>query len=210
VTDQEWDRCTEPAPMLEFLRDSGKLSERKARLFAAACCRGVWDQVGEPPTRGAVEVAERYADGLATAEELRRAYNEGIAVTMGPEDVTFGFAFWDALKSCSRRALASPLRSCHPAVQVSLLREIFGNPFRPVSVDRAWLAWHGGAIPGLARVVYEERELPSGHLDAARLAVVADMLEESGCTDADLLAHLRGPGPHVRGCFAVDALLGRA
>jgi hypothetical protein len=68
---------------------------------------------------------------------------------------------------------------------------------------------HGGAS-GLARPVRNERELPSGHLDPARLAVLADMLEEAGCTDADLLGHLRGPGPHVRGCWPLDLLLQRA
>jgi hypothetical protein len=90
-----------------------------------------------------------------------------------------------------------------------LLREIF-NPFRPVSIEPAWLAWHGGAIAKLAQAVYEERELPSGHLDAARLAVLADMLEEAGATDAQLLRHLRSPGPHVLGCVAVDAVLGKS
>jgi hypothetical protein len=49
----------------------------------------------------------------------------------------------------------------------------------------------------------------AGHLDAARLAVLADMLEEAGCPDPPLLGHLRGPGPHVRGCFALDAILGK-
>ena len=69
--------------------------------------------------------------------------------------------------------------------------------------------WHGGAIPKLAQAVYDERELPSGYLDAGRLAVLADALEEADCTNAEILAHCRGPGPHVRGCFAVDALLGK-
>jgi hypothetical protein len=78
-----------------------------------------------------------------------------------------------------------------------------------VAVDPAWLAWHDGAVVKLAEAVYEERELPSGHLDAGRLAILADMLEEAGCCDAGLLGHLRGPGPHVRGCFAVDLLLGK-
>jgi hypothetical protein len=77
-------------------------------------------------------------------------------------------------------------------------------------VDPAWLAWHGGAPGTLARAVYEEREVTSGNLDPARLAVLADMLEEAGCADADILAHLRGPGPHVRGCWVVDALVGRS
>jgi hypothetical protein len=78
-----------------------------------------------------------------------------------------------------------------------------------MALDPAWLAWHSGAIPKLAQAVYEERELPSGHLDAARLAVLADMLEEAGCTNADLLSHCRQPGEHVRGCWVVDLLSGR-
>jgi hypothetical protein len=94
--------------------------------------------------------------------------------------------------------------------QLALFHDVLRNPFRAVEVDPAWLAWHGGAIPALARAVYDERELPSGHLDAARLAVLADMLEEAGATDPYLLGHLRSPGPHVRGCAAVDALTGRS
>ena len=62
----------------------------------------------------------------------------------------------------------------------------------------------------MAQAIYDERELPSGHLDAARLAVLADMLEEAGCTDPELLGHLRGPGPHVLGCWALDAVLGKS
>jgi hypothetical protein len=61
----------------------------------------------------------------------------------------------------------------------------------------------------MATAIYEDRILTSGHLDAARLAVLADALLDSGCTDAELLCHLRAATPHVRGCFAVDAILGR-
>ena len=63
---------------------------------------------------------------------------------------------------------------------------------------------------GLAQAAYDERELPSGTLDATRLAVLADALEEAGCPDRTILDHLRGPGPHVRGCWAVDLLLGKS
>ena len=61
----------------------------------------------------------------------------------------------------------------------------------------------------MAEAAYEQRELPAGTLDPARLTVLADALEDAGCADADLLGHLRGPGPHVRGCWAVDLLLGK-
>jgi hypothetical protein len=92
-------------------------------------------------------------------------------------------------------------------MQATLLRDIIGNPFRPMPVDPTWLSWSGGTVQHLAQTAYDERQLPSGHLDPGRLAVLADALEESGCADAVLLGHLRSSGPHVRGCFAVDALL---
>jgi hypothetical protein len=87
-----------------------------------------------------------------------------------------------------------------------LARDIFGNPFRPVSVCPACRA---PQVVALAQAAYEQRELPAGHLDPARLAVLADALEEADCDQADLLGHLRGPGEHVRGCWAVDLLLGK-
>ena len=84
------------------------------------------------------------------------------------------------------------------------LRDIFGNPFRPVTFDPAWLTPN---VVALAQTVYEERELPSGHLDRTRLTVLADALLDAGCDSADILAHCRSEGPHVRGCWVVDLLL---
>ena len=72
------------------------------------------------------------------------------------------------------------------------------------------LAWNDAVVVRLAQSAYEERHLPAGTLDNGRLAVLADALEEAGCTDADILDHLRGPGPHVRGCWPVDLCLGKS
>jgi hypothetical protein len=97
------------------------------------------------------------------------------------------------------------------SIQCDLLRDIFGNPFRAVTcVEPDWLAWQDGTLLQLARAAYEQRRLPEGTLDPGRLGVLADALEDAGCTDAELLAHLRGPGPHVRGCWAVDLVLGKS
>src|SRR5262249_40384407 len=85
-----------------------------------------------------------------------------------------------------------------PAMARAFLRDIFGNPFRPVSLDSAWRT---STAVGLATAAYEERILPAGTLDRDRLAVLADALEGAGCDSADILSHLRGLGPHVRGCW---------
>ncbi|MBY0230451.1 MAG: hypothetical protein K2W96_14295 [Gemmataceae bacterium] len=81
---------------------------------------------------------------------------------------------------------------------------MLGNPFRPVaftSTSRTTV------VMSLAQAAYDERLLPSGHLDLSRLAVLPDALEEAGCTDEAILSHLRSPGPHVRGCWALDLIL---
>jgi len=94
--------------------------------------------------------------------------------------------------------------------QASFLRDIFGNPFRPVTLTPAVLAWNDATVVHLAQAAYEERQMPAGTLDNTRLAVLADALEEAGCTDVDILGHLRGTGPHVRGCWPVDLCLGES
>jgi hypothetical protein len=83
--------------------------------------------------------------------------------------------------------------------QCDLLRDVAGNPFRPVRVDPSWLLWNGGTVRRVARAIALEGAFE-------HLPVLADALEEAGCSDVTLLAHLRGPGPHVRGCWAVDLL----
>ena len=83
-----------------------------------------------------------------------------------------------------------------------LLRDVFGNPFRLLSVQRHWLTWNDRTIPKLAQTIYDDRRFDL-------LPILADALEEAGCDNADILAHCRGPGPHVRGCWVVDLLLGK-
>jgi hypothetical protein len=84
--------------------------------------------------------------------------------------------------------------------QVSLLHDIFGNPFRPVQ-DAPWLCRNDRTLGPMARAIYEERRF-------ADLPVLADALEDAGCTDPAVLDHCRGPGPHVRGCWVVDLVMG--
>src|SRR5262249_20594224 len=80
--------------------------------------------------------------------------------------------------------------------EAPLLHDIFGNPFRTVLVDPSWLAWNGKTVLKLARGIYVGRAFD-------RLPILADALEDAGCTNADILDHCRGPGPHVRGCWVI-------
>jgi hypothetical protein len=218
--------------MLEFLRARGRASDRKVRLFAVACCRAIWHLLGDGRSRRAVEVAEAAAEGPVGDAELHTAWAAAreVADTSQAEvwqrmaaraaAATVSEPGWGAASAAANEAsMAAALAGADRATAyeerrehlATLLRDVCGPlPFRPIAIDPAWVAWHGGAVVRLAQSVYKERDLPSGHLDAARLAVLADMLEEAGCCDAGLLGHLRGPGPHVRGCFAVDLLLGRS
>src|SRR5262249_23625666 len=81
--------------------------------------------------------------------------------------------------------------------QVEVLRDLLVHSPRPDRVDPAWLTWNNGTVVKLAAAIYDQR-----NWDA--MPVLADALQDAGCTDQDLLLHLRGPGPHVRGCWALD------
>jgi hypothetical protein len=102
-------------------------------------------------------------------------------------------------------------RTAAGVAHCALLRDLFGPlPFRPATVLPSVRTWNGDNVQRLAEAAYVERELPSGHVDPVRLAVLADAVEEAGVTDTELLGHLRSAGPHYRGCWAVDLLRGVA
>jgi hypothetical protein len=88
-------------------------------------------------------------------------------------------------------------------VQSALLRDIFGNPFRCATIDLPWLAWNDGAVFKIGRLIYDDRAFD-------RLPLLADVLEEAGCDNQEILDHCRSTGEHVRGCWVVDLLLGKS
>jgi hypothetical protein len=97
------------------------------------------------------------------------------------------------------------------AAQVALLRCVFGNPFRPSPpLPPAVLAWNDGTVKRIAEGIYEDRQMPAGTLDTDRLTILADALLDAGCDDEELMGHCRSEGPHVRGCWAVDLILGKS
>jgi hypothetical protein len=225
MTEEEWLACDDPAKMLEFEKGRESGSMRKQRLFACACCRrgGFLDE----RCLDAVEVAERYADDalddpedLVVAfevtdeivEERRRLHDEfgvdlaGLANVTCEDSSEVAHSAYLLLHALTRQHARAALR----AWAAGVIRCVWGTlPSPPVSLDPAWLAWNGRLVPRLAEDAYEERRLHEGALDAARLAVLADALQEAGCTDEAILSHLRSPGPHVRGCWAIDLILGR-
>jgi hypothetical protein len=236
VDEAQWLACADPKPMLDYLYR--KVSQRKLRLFGCACLRLIWSRVPAGASRHAVETAERYVDEQASGGEMALAAraNKALRYTLGfqadqarlhwsdPDCAAYygavavaavfaDSAWWAAVDACDAVLELRGRTTLSEAGQRAayLVREICGNPFDPPpAVDPACRAWKGGAVRQLAEAAYQERQLPSGELDRTRLAVIADALEESGCAEPSLLTHLRSPGPHVRGCFVIDALTGRS
>jgi hypothetical protein len=226
MTEHEWLSADEPKPMLEFIHL--RVSERKLRLFACACCRAM--RYMSPPDLKGVEVAERFADGEATEADLEAAEkdatdfyaahgnDESVRAVQGAlaiprhwsreprwdvnddphwasysaswaaQQSVYGAEDWDAARRAGRK------------VQADLLRDVIGNPFRQVAVEHAWRT---AEALRLAESMYETHAF-------GRMHDLADRLEAAGCRDRTILGHCREPGPHARGCWVIDAILGKA
>jgi hypothetical protein len=188
VTEEEWLTSTDPQAMLAFFL--GKTSERKLRLFALACWRRSGGGSDKEWRRESLRVYELLAEGSVTDEEL---------AAIGANRVDIQPAALDAADAAGATRDAGPGER---ATQADLLRCIFGNPFRPFSIDPAWLTWHDGLLVSMARQMYDSR-------DFTDMPILADALEEAGCQDQDILGHCRSGGEHVRGCCVVDLILGK-
>ncbi len=214
MTEHEWLTCADPGPMLEFLR--GKAIERKLRLFACACCRRAAEAAprtspGGDPDRGRVwrdiRAAERLADdpGATPADGLE--HNFGFLDLFHESAGTLAWAAHAATDPDGWGAAAGSVRQLADATwgdgdagwAAACLRDVLGNPFRPVTADPTWFSPTGVS---LADAIYADRAFD-------RLPVLADALEEAGCDNADVLSHCRGDGGHVRGCWVIDLLLGK-
>jgi hypothetical protein len=218
MTEVDWFACKNPLAVLKILRAEGRLSERKRRLSVVACCRRIWPLLTDERSRRAVQVAEQFADGAATAEDLLSAYRAAprgwpeanLASTAATSSMSFGLDFAAlgelgvaALNVAGAGGRKAVLRAQRAACQslCRVLRDPYGPlPFRPVTIPRGQLAWNDGTPPRLAQAIYQERAFD-------RLPILADALEEAGCTEAAILDHLRSGGEHYRGCWVVDAVL---
>jgi hypothetical protein len=212
VNESEWLGCTDPTPMLEFL--ANRASHRKMRLFAVACCRRTCHLLPDERHRKAVDVAERFSDGQATDGELAVAEGQALDAVYVPdateERAVFAAssAYFLSLRSIGQSVVgiadearqAAENETIEQSCQANLLRDIFGPlPFRPVTLDPAWLTPN---VQSLAESIYTDRTFE-------RLPILADALSDAGCNNEDILNHCRQPGVHVRGCWALDSVLGK-
>lgn len=216
MTEDYWRNCANPIPMLTFVRE--RASDRRLRLFACACARRAWGRL-DAAGRWAVEAAERFADGAAAGEELgaaRAAAHEAALAAMSGwganrrHDLArfaaasaahpdAGGAAEMASQDMLRVADEGRRRAEEEAAQVADIRCVFGGVFRAGAVEPEWLT---STVVALARRADEGQEF-------GVLPILADALQDAGCDDEELLAHLRG-GPHVLGCGALDLVLGKS
>jgi hypothetical protein len=226
VIKAEWLIGDNLSPLLVALR--GQASERKLRLFACACCRRIWGEIPGDLNRRAVEAVEEHPQ--LSREQFPDVFShpvlsDALRASSSVEHEHFrSTAYWAvkylgrtyykltpfdcaliAAHHAAKCANAARPGGQEEAAQAALLRCLFGDPDRPAAADPRWVT---PLAVSLATAAYDRRALPSGELDAAILSVLGDALEDAGCTDDDLLGHLRSPGPHVLGCRAVDLVLG--
>ncbi|MFL5339913.1 MAG: hypothetical protein ACJ8F7_07170 [Gemmataceae bacterium] len=212
------------------------VTDRKPRLFACAACRYFWSKLTDERGRRAVEVAERFADKNAEEAEIRAARAqasqmleewtragdhlitlERVRRSSSPDRAAIDLVLWAVGESQDGQALergSSSLGRINVLESLAvitadrfqlarLLRDLFGNPYRPSTLDPAWLAWRDSTAVKLAQTIYDDRRFDL-------LPILADALHAAGCCDDAILDHCRGPGPHVRGCWVVNLLLGKS
>jgi hypothetical protein len=202
MTEDEWIVATELWPMRDFIRN--RSSDRKLRLLACAYCRSIWDLMSRA-SRRAIILGEQMADGPVDESHREAVARAAIEAALrfpsmsGDHFMAADLACrvvcndgWYAVEWTVGNGPELPGRA-------GLFRDIIGNPFRPVAIDPTWLT---PSVITLAGVSYDERAFDL-------MPILGDSLEEAGCTDTSILAHCRGTVEHVRGCWVVDALLGK-
>jgi hypothetical protein len=199
-----------------------KETERRLRLLAVACARQLWDALVSKSSRRAVEVIERYADDPTIWKERQNVYDgarkafmavfrKGYSTGSDPDapatqrmiraaDIAESITLSSPLLHHWQHITGNMASAGESAAMSCLIREVFGNPFRPVTFDPRWRT---PQVQAVARTAYEEKRWED-------LPLLADALEEASCDSADLLGHLRSRENHVRGCWALDLALNKS
>jgi hypothetical protein len=190
------------------------LTDERSRAGLEALERYVDGELGEKEFRAAILAAAKVTWDTEAANAPGSEYNAATAVCSAMEDIQDEFTDTEEAAGWAVNAVAAEVpdepatgydghitaRAAEQRAQADLLREVFGNPFRPVALDPAWLT---SDVRALAHAIYAERAFE-------RMPILADALQEAGCESEDVLAHCRSAtAPHVRGCWVVDLLLGK-
>lgn len=226
MTEEEWFAYVEPRAMKWFLHgawgEQPRWSERQKRLFVCACCRRIWSELADERSRQAVIMAEQYVESAVSKEALEGAGDAASVVSDGywhegfheqgiprPYSVaayntTVSSDWWGGAPAFDAPDAiileVTPDRAVEAAAQCEILREIVGNPFRPVAFNPDWRT---SDVMLLANGIYAERAFD-------RMPILADTLQDAGCDSDDILNHLRDAhATHVRGCWALDLVLGK-
>ncbi len=226
MTNREWRDTDDPKPLLELVR---KRRDRKMRLAAVAACQLFFDSLTDERSRCALHTAERFADDKATEEQREEAWTNADAAYHEITDavhaavMSTGASFedtdelgastaaWAVCNAISRQPdetfFVLSNFDGYEFFIADIIRDVFG-PVTGVRFDPTWLT---ADVTALANSIYEGKAF-------AGMSILADALEEAGCTDMTILEHCRFQDPrhgglmlpHVRGCWVLDLVLGRA
>ncbi len=202
MDENQWLTATDPQPLLEYLQACGPVSERKLRLWSCACVRRVWDGIENAASRRAVAVAEQYAEGVASLDDLVRAGQAARSAYLAPLDVETCVetaevaAIGLGAEAAGAVVLPAgmPVQPKERAAQAVLFRHVFGNPFQAMPT----LAHLPKTVIALAEALYEG--------DAVTFAL-HDALVDAG--HAEFAAHFK-EAQHPKGCAWLDAILGKS
>ncbi len=207
MTEAEWLASTSPVRLM----DTRARPARKVRLAFCACLRdpAVWPLLVSKSSRRAVDLAERFADHLTHAKALRtvRASAHSAWARIGPmqrreyvaAELAYHVCRLDRMLLQESAGCLSHAISYGLTVPTAPIRDVFGNPFRPVAFSPELRT---DTAVSLARGMYESR-------DFGAMPILADALQDAGCDNEDILNHCRQPGEHVRGCWVADLVLGK-
>jgi hypothetical protein len=227
MTEQEWLACTDAMKMRECILHNKKVSERKLRLFALACCCRFLHLLTDERSRHALTVAEEFVEGRIThqerakvaaaaweaANDARNNRRTGASIAAAVAAARTVDSDWPLFarrfgssgelgQQYAWQAVQDSVFFTDANEQCALWRDLLGNLFRPVALPSAIFRWKDGCVVQLAETIYEEQSFD-------HLPILADALEDAGFTDLEILNHCRGPRRHVRGCWVVDLLLGK-
>jgi hypothetical protein len=238
MNEKTWLQTADPQTLLRYA--IRKLSARKNRLLAIACCREKHREI----------LSEVFLNGLAVAEDMveREMATFGPLIRLGEKETAVRESVMEALEVAREAERHDEWAALHdvwncltwvdpltmffgkpptlrerfrrfatfvsywwrfgivlgkpqyPAGWCPLVRDIVGNPFWPVTFDPTWRT---DTAVSLASQMYGSR-------DFGAMPILADALQDAGCTNEDILSHCRGPGPHVRGCWVVGLVIGKS